>query len=302
MNIQNQCEGFFRLVARDAAGNITRDSGEFRNLITNWGLDRFATTGGSAVSGVVVGTGSTPPAASDTVAATFRAASTSGSGLVSEVKTTPELYSQQSITYRFAAGAASGNLTEVGATGETSTPWRLTSRTLITDDSGQPTTFTVLPTEVLDVTYTLRTYHMAADSVITGVDMFGTPRTVSLRPAVAADTYNGMYSTSIPAALAQSSLQPYDGVMGPATGSPTGSASSSSANAVVTPYVPGSFKMQASWFFGTGVANLPKGIRSIQVNMGSGHPKWQMQIDPPLMKTNAHTCTFVLEFSWGRKS
>jgi len=129
----------------------------FPNLITDYGMDLMS----GAVSGYTemwnycsVGTGNAPPAFGNTNLVNRKASTNStASSLIGN----EENYIWRRITYQFPQGAATGNLAEVGI-GVSSTGDRLFSRALIKDASGNPTTITVLPDEVLQVVWEIRHY------------------------------------------------------------------------------------------------------------------------------------------------
>lgn len=146
-------EGHFTLFINREDGS--RDQvADFKNLILDVGLDAAMTAGSldAQMLACRVGGGSTPPAVTQTT-------------LVNHIGSTTGQYQARAFSFsspvatrttyfRFGAGAAAGNLSEVGvAPAASGNMW---SRALILDTLGQPTTITVLPTETLDVVYTLR--------------------------------------------------------------------------------------------------------------------------------------------------
>lgn len=137
-------------------------SKETKNLITDFGWSRLLQLGKQINTSTVlqVGTGNTPPAVTDTALASFLAqiAGKSSSGVVVSGTDVNGAYSGVRCTYEFAQGTVIGNLTEVGlkiASADTS----LTSRSLIKDGSGNPTTLTVTAIDQLTVLYELRYYY-----------------------------------------------------------------------------------------------------------------------------------------------
>ena len=160
IELKSELEGIIKLEVIREDGTLKEAAGlnvPFKNLITNAGLDYV--NGYSTINDCTdyckVGTGSTPPAVTDTdLAAKTGIASPQGSQTNSVQKTTLPYYSQHVRVFTFAVGAVSGNLTEIGFFNYASsgTMW---SRALIKDSGGNPTTLTLLATEQLRVTYTV---------------------------------------------------------------------------------------------------------------------------------------------------
>lgn len=171
--------GLFRMDA------INVDTGEVRelapwqdNLITDVGLNTFGgwkTSGGvagdpdynassnSPTSFCWVGSGSTPPAFTDVLPAAFVARTQNKPNATERaVATAAPWYLGGRNVFQFAVGAAAGNLTEVGldngASTTSNTKYWMFSRALIKNAQGNPITVTVLPNEILQVTYETRTY------------------------------------------------------------------------------------------------------------------------------------------------
>ena len=155
-------------MVRSLVGEM-RPAGISHNLLTNYGMNAFATAGlyDQLFGFCRVGTGSATPAFTDLALATHRAASNSAPSVgdawaIRREISTPPFYYEMDVRRSFAAGAASGNLTEIGMSaapaGNT-----LCSRALITDIHGAPATLTVAADEILEVTYTWRVYIPTSD-------------------------------------------------------------------------------------------------------------------------------------------
>lgn len=149
-----------RVVARNDKGLPTKTEPvqklEFENLITNYGLNLYATAFGNCYAKCFVGSSNTPPANSDTVLASAVAGqSYNGPSTTTGIVAADYVYGQY--TYQFAEGAAAGNLQEIGfGHGTLPSSYSLWSRALIKDEFGDPTTLTVLSDEILTVTYQIR--------------------------------------------------------------------------------------------------------------------------------------------------
>lgn len=176
-------EGFYRIRKyKQATDELVQDTGNFKNVITDQGFTRWCSGGFCNRAGV--GTGTATPTTSDTTLANYLAVATT----VQATNFTPPVYPttpycDSSITYRFGAGAAAGNLTEVGV-GYDSSGFKVSSRALIVDGSGNPITITVLSDEYLDVTYTMRMYvPMSTPDASYNINISGTTYAVVARAA-----------------------------------------------------------------------------------------------------------------------
>lgn len=160
IDLKAQVSGRYTLKVTRPDGTV-RESLEFDNLITDAGIDNFATTG-NHTKHCFVGSGNTAPAATDTalvnqIAESNQAVNAGIGNVFTDDPTNNQGYQYFRKTYRFDAGVAQGVLAEIG-TGDTPGT-SLTSRALIRDGNGNPTTITVLADEILDVTFEVRMYY-----------------------------------------------------------------------------------------------------------------------------------------------
>ncbi len=135
---------------------------EFKNLITNWGLDSCGTGGDStsALSYCRVGTGTTTPVFTNTSLVNQVAATSS----YAEVREDATALNQPALVTRswtFPIGAIDTNLTEVGFGASDS--GTISVRALILDDEGNPVAFPIADDEQLRVTYIRGHYGPQAD-------------------------------------------------------------------------------------------------------------------------------------------
>lgn len=298
MNAKNTVEGYFRMVAVDAVTGKERLLADwFPNIITDIGLNRLGTIENSQAIGVFfVGTGSATPLASDTQMHQYLANSSQNQSSLAGNVTSGSVYTWQRRTNRFAQGAAAGNLTEVG-TGWTvgNSANALFSRTLIKDGGGNPTTIVVLPSEFLDVTYELRMYPPASDSVF-NVTIAGVTHTCTMRQAFIGENYPGAgayYSSSGRTSVSNGSI-------GAITGGIGGSQSSAMVSPSATTYSNNSLVRDATWSFGLNDANFSGGISAVQFECG-GMGKWQCGFSPAIDKTASKLLTLNLRVSWARR-
>lgn len=300
MNLNFQTAGYFRIVKRDNdSGKITHDTGFFRNVITNTGLDAIGWR--RPTTACVVGIGTTPELPTDVTLAQQVAISTqSGGATTYPYSTSPPYYTAMRSIYRFAAGAAAGNLTEVGVTVSDNNLW---SRSLIKDSSGNPVTITVLPNEILDVTYEIRMFLM--DDDLTGsVNVAGVNHSYTMRGAsIGTKQFSGFLFGGIGAASYSASA--YTGGIGPATGIPSGTGATSSNSASWQAYVDGNFYRDFTCNFGVNDGNvaggLIKSMRIVAPIIGdSSAPEFQMEFTPALTKNNTITLGVRFRISWSR--
>lgn len=293
-------EGYFNLTVRDSSTmEIKRETGFFKNLITNIGLDQIAADG--VLYGVAVGTGSAPPSASDTIlqAQTGYAFGNIVDTLAIRSSGAP-YWSGVRRTFRLPQGQGTGNLTEVGICMYNTN--RLWSRALILDASGNPTTLTVLENEVLDVTYECRIYSQEGDVTGGPIDLLGTDYTWTVRACeVTLDLASGALTSSGLARqlnfLAASSSPLTDQTQGVSNTSGVGTTS-------ISGYVIGSFKRQAILTWAISQGNNSTGIQSFSVVAGpttTGFPRFKVGFDKLFPKGNTISLTLNFEWSWGRK-
>lgn len=308
-NIIHRLQGFYQLTVLDKDGNIKEQTPIFPNLITNAGLDQIATTGSYGMSfgipkmiaSAFVGTGNTPPTINDTTMTSYLASvGPYGSGAPTSNNiyvAGPPAYWTQTWTYTFGTGAAAGNLTEVGvgyisAAGPTYT---LFSHALIVDGAGNPTTLTVLSTDQLILTYTLRNYINLTDQtgsvLISGITytllwrpmLIGTPVTMA---APVSSTSGGSVT-----------MIWYQGPIGTNTGQPSGTSSNANdPSYTFATYTNGTFFQQVTGNWGVTVANLSGGLGALAVT--TPFHKYQMSFSPKIPKTSANTLSFTINFSW----
>lgn len=282
-------------------------AGESPNLILNQGLNRLGHLGSATaiLQAVQVGTGSTPPTVTDSSLANYLNGTSTNQGGFSEYIAGPPAYVRTVVTRRFPAGAAAGNLSEVGI-GWSSSTGSLFSRALIKDGSGNPTTITVLPAEALDVTYELRLY-IPGDVTGSITDAAsGVTHDYIIRPQNVSSTLYwdaGLWSSGTAAVGHQlgSYSWAYNGTIGTATASPSGSSygSSSITTLSTAAYSNNSYKLVMTMGFGLNEGNLSGGIRSI--SLPNKITAWQVQFTPAIAKTGTKTLSLTFEFSWARR-
>lgn len=169
--------GRYRFTATRPDGSERVLTDWFDNLLLNSGLDLIGTTNPGMTSFCRVGTGTSTPAVTQTELDNILKSTgniitqTAGSDV-------PGGFAWYRQTFRFEADTESYNVREVGIGSS-----QYFSRSLIKDGSGNPTTITILPGEMLNVTYELRLYWPTGESV-TNVNIEGVDYTVTTRAAL----------------------------------------------------------------------------------------------------------------------
>ena len=287
----------------DAQTKIVKKKLEFHNLITNAGMDSvvnksfFTNGGGTQYCGV--GTGSTPPANTDTTLVAEKEVRAVQSGFsnsnISYVAGPPDYY-EDFITYTFTETQVNGNLTEVGFF-DLNAAGTMFSRQLFKDDLGTPTTITKTSSDQLRITYKVRIYPPLADVVSSGVDISGTSYNVTVRPIrVGTSEWNNLFSSAFVTVL-NNQVNAYSGALPTRTSStfPTGILSTASTFNV-DGYVSGNFFLTSSpkWEPAVGNGNIQMiGFRNSLLIFGVG-------FSPTIPKTNTKRLTLNVKFSWAR--
>lgn len=310
--IESGCEGWFTLeiskVGKDGELILQRTIGPFKNLITNQGLNMLGTVS-TPMQYCHVGTGTTPPAVTDTQLVNRIASQlySSNAGIsTSGIVSTPTPYAWYRLVSTFAVGAAAGNLSEIGM-GSAATGAVLYSRELIRDGSGTPITITVLSDEILTTTYEHRIYPPTTD--VTGsINFTGTtPATYSYTVrACEIDQVTGDFNPGWGPTVAAGfgswqhagnmSGGGFTGIIGPTTGSPAGT-NVGSTSTVASAYSSGSLERAMIMTFGIAITQP---IRSIKYYCGFA--TYQIQFDPAIPKTNANELKVGLKHSWSRRT
>ena len=310
--IATRVGGFWSLEVgkRSADGTelYRRPVAEFQNLIVDTGMDRIGTNDDWLLQ-CRVGTGTNAPDESDTALQSQVAATTSTTSSTQSAESTPPYFITRSRTWRFSEGAAAGNLTEIGV-GWTAGGGGLFSRALILDGNGDPTSVPVQADEFLDATYQFRMYPFDTDvtgqTTITGS---GTHDYI-LRASLVTSTSDGTPSFgawgvgntgstggSRNTGSTANSVA-YSGDIGSITDSPS-SQISQFGGAVNLAYSNGDFYRDFNIPLGLTVGNHANGIRSIRTATGMG--PYQIEFDPPIMKTSELLLTLNFRHSWARR-
>lgn len=162
-----EVEGIFRVQIRKADGSVRWDSGFYRNLVLDTGLNLIAERPTPWCGWCFIGTDGTPPSVGQSSLLGFAARTSTivNTEKNSQVVTQP-YYGWLRQTFRFPQGSLAGNYSEVGVGDRASSVDYTVSRALIIDPiNNQPTTITVLPDEFVDVTWEWRIYAPTNDVI-----------------------------------------------------------------------------------------------------------------------------------------
>lgn len=299
--------GYMRVEVLHAEGSCT-DTGWFKNLITNQGLDMLGNWAGNGSIGyipthVAVGTSNTAPTITDTQLgneiAHFPANGSNNPLSAAAYVAGPPTYWSYTGTWTFTQGAVVGNLAEIGFGGMKvgDTVVELMSRSLIKDGSGNPTTLPVTATDILRINYELREYIDTTDHnttcTISGTTYTNVVRRVAITSPPPGYPYIAFYSAGINRSTS------YNGALAAVTAAtPTGS-SGGFVNCTLTPYVTGTYFMEATASAGISTWNVSGGISVLTIESYK-FGNWQVSFSPVIPKDNTKQLTITWHVSWTR--
>lgn len=297
--------GEYRLEVRQENGHTRWLTNWFSNNITDIGLNRMATST-SRNNACQVGSGNTAPQNSDVTLETHVAGTTNKADFGRNHSGTngPTYWSSVWYRYDFNQGAVVGNISEVGIGTSGSAGTSLTSRELIRDANGDPTTLSILAQETLRVHY--RVYHYAPTVDVAGQIMVsGNPVDYIARAAKAGTSAWSPFIFSNSTALCvlgdAVNCTGYTGNIGPLTDSPSNFSFTMSVQSNPS-YVSGSYSRSATYHTGVGSART---MKSAEIWLGDAPVaenggKFQFQFDPPLVKSATEEMTLDFLVSWDR--
>jgi hypothetical protein len=270
----------------------------FPNLITNGGLDDWASGNDNWLLYCAVGSGNRAPADTDTALQTLVGSTSSTVSTSTGTQATAPYYGWTTYQYNFPAGTATGNLSEIGV-GKATTA--LFSRALILDGTGAPTTITVLSNEALYATYQIQQYVPTAD-VVGNVTIAGVVYSYTVRAGNATEQYWEPQTSDAPVPVA---AVVSNGAIGPITGNISGTSTAGGATYSSSAYTPGSYVQDSTITFGLTAGNVTGGITAMSVQFGSafgnGNKGWfQYGFGTAIPKDGSHVLTLSVSNSWAR--
>ncbi len=241
-------EGHFSLIVSDEAGNVKQKC-EFKNLITDLGLNGIGINGTSWTAYIGVGTGTAVPSIADTALSGTLYSIALPQNLSYDVVhgnvTSSPRYSWSRWSVQTPKGAAAGTWTEVGVGRNLTTLW---SRELIRDSNGDPTSLVVTSIDYLTLQYELRVYYSETD--VTGTKVIsGTSHDYIAR-------FDGGQSSDLAAQMVvgnwmrggsapgRAGLRVYNGALQAVGLAPAGASADTGGYYTIGSYVSGSYKKE----------------------------------------------------------
>lgn len=291
--------GYFTVRAIDYRNGRVRHLASFANLILDQGLERLGASNINPTH-AQVGSGTTTPANNQTSLTTFKAGTARTSQSSVAYVAGPPAYVRRVYTYEFGTGNVVGNVSEIGVGFSAAAGPNLTSRALILDNFGVPTTLTVLSTESLIITYELRLYPNVTDYTISGYNIGGVATDILVRPSrITTTSVQGWSIEALTSDWAAGVVTDYSGTVGTVDSTPSGT-TATGATATLAAYSATSRvrDMQLSW--GPSAGLMAGGVGAIA--FGMQYAMFQAQFTPKLTKTNTQTRVLTFRFPWARAS
>lgn len=302
--------GEFRCVITKADGKVKTDTGYQKNLILNQGLDFFGGGNGTSFNArCAIGTGNSAPAVTqnslDAIVAIATGSDSASSS--SYLDRGDNLYrTWQEKKYRF-AGLNDVNISEVGLISTGSGSYYFTTRALIKDSAGEPTSISLKTGEILDIYYRIWSVKSTIDvdvqiNMLDGVGGSIPYNCKARLKDVGASSNSPMIGQPMITNTPLYAFVAYPSELGSFTGSPSGSHMGAKGNiSVDSAYVKGSYKRLAT--YNLALDSFNGQIRS--VTFGTLMGWWQVRYgsvegDNPITKTSADTLALPFEFSWAR--
>lgn len=267
----------------------------FPNLITDIGMNAFG--GNYSPNYFHVGTSTSPPSNTDTSLGAFGASfnvAGDGDGGYSN-SGPPDYYARKTVVKKSNVGGATGNWTEIAVSPQAGNG-NILSRALILDSAGNPTTFTVLSDEQMQASYELRHYPVFVDDVRT-VTISGASKNTITRVCEASNwawqNFSEIYMFHF------SSCRAYSGDIATSTvsGIPGGSALGAGIVARST-YGSNNFYRDATATWAAGAAT---GTHRSYIWGNNNRNLFQVQYDPPIVKSATQQLIINQRYSWARR-
>lgn len=305
MNAHYSLAGEYRVVVASPQGE--KDTGWFKNVVTDIGLDYLGTSGGETLEYCRVGTGTSTPATGQT-ALDAQVAVRNGADVSTTNAGSPTYASLETRTFTFAQGAVVGNISELGV-GWSATGSSLFSRARILDGVGSPTTITLTSLDQLTVYYRVRITPILTDAA-GSVSIGGTTYTYTSRLA-----YSGSFGQFFPwttlgriGKLAnQSALRGAGCSLGAITGTLAGGSAvtnPATTGNTAAAYVSGNYYIDNTLTWGINNGNASGGVQGLQLdgsnNSSNSGVHWQYLFNAAIPKDNTKILTLTFRVSWGR--
>jgi hypothetical protein len=310
MNIQTKIAGKYKLAIK-RGDDIVQETPWFHNTILDQGLDRMGTTQGATVVGSAqVGTGTTPPATTQTALTDFLAGVTGSANPSSTVSSgSPNYQSLKTWIFTFPQGAVVGTIAEVGVGWAATAGSNLFSRELIRDSGGGPITLSLTAIDQLIVYYELTftpTLTDGSGSVVLDSITYNYTSRILRAASFASSTTNVLIGQSLARITNVLTYQSGTTLAAITANTPNGTAiSSGGASSIATvSYTSGNYYLDKTIFWDVGRANHAGGIGALYIELlaqlTGPEIYYQMVFATPIPKDNTQQLTLVLRFSWAR--
>ena len=304
INTKVALSGEYKIVIKRNGEEI--ETGWFKNLILNQGLDQLGSDNAVLAGYARVGTGTTAPDITNTTLEAQVAVSESGPTNYTSVNSgSPNYTTLLTYQYTFTQGTVVGNISEVGV-GWAQTGATLFSRALIVDNVGTPTTITLTSIDQLIIYYRLNASQPLTDTT-SAVTISSTSYPYTIRTAQAAYFCNVsivfLYGNTF-TKLGTVNLYGNDAALGPITGTLSGTYLGGAGITIsYSAYAPGSYYRESTFSVDVGHGNAVGGIGGIALEWGYPYTyalRNQIVLPTPIPKTNTQVLTITLRFTWAR--
>lgn len=311
MKIQTGLKGEYNLVVTRSDGS-TKETGWFPNLILDQGLDRVGLSG-SVINTCQIGTGTQPPAITQTSLQSYTAGCSGNTSTVLNAGS-PTYSSAHTISYAFPQGSVIGNMAEIGV-GWLATGANLFSRALITDASNNPTTITVTSIDQLTVYYKITfvpDLTVGSGSVVLAGSTYDYVSSIAYAGSIYGDSglfmgsdfYSPYYGSWNYWTAPSSTITLGAITTGLANETSWYYASGTNAAPVgsIAPYIYNTYYRDTTWLLPINCGNYAGGIGGVRPMLGNaGGTGWCKYVfTPAIPKDNTKTFSLTYRVSWAR--
>jgi hypothetical protein len=300
-NLSTGIFGEYRIIVKKK-DQVVQDTGWFKNLILNSGLDFFGNVNEplrneTAYRYCKVGTGTSTPIVTQTALDSQLGETAYDSYTTTSPVVSPDYINQNVAFYEFDIGQIVGTIAEIGV-GWISGIGSLFSRALILDALGNPTTITLTSINQLQVYYRLNFVPSTTDfngSFVIGSTTYNyTGRHSSIlgfNPYAYPSAFNG-FSSSVASYGSDFTLEPI-------TNNPGGTFAGSNSSKTLSTYISGNYYLDITYVWDTTTGNGTGGIKGFNVGLDGGNT-FQIELDQAIPKDATKTLSITIRNSWNR--
>jgi hypothetical protein len=288
--IKHTVRGEYCVTVLGGDGHEKFTSGYRKNMILDSFFDFTLDTGNqwdNSTPYICVGTGTTPPAATQTALVNQLATRTAANSYSQSV-VGGAWQSVNTLSATFALGAVVGNLSEIGLRIPFANANTVQTRALITDSGGLPTTITLTADDQLVVQYRLIISGVDQDYtgtvVINGTAHNWTARRAHANPLAFPALISGIHGQ----------FAVYNGALnshGVTPSMTSGNASSTDGSTKLTPNSPGQYRIRVTG--GINTANVAGGITALSPSQGF----YKLGFSPAIPKDSSKVFSFTFEYA-----